>query len=133
MNCSEMRGRKPPATSLTNLPSICQEYTGTPWRRCTYADLYIRNTHTFSKAATIISLNACWARKHDVRRVITRTMTTTDQAIKSKSRGKRRFILFSILAGACSGFTLTDTAQDGYTATIRSLRVFYALVRNVRE
>lgn len=54
----------------------------------------------------------------------------TSKPTKNK---RRRLMILAAILGTASFFALTDSAQHSYAAAERSLRVAYALVRNVRE
>lgn len=53
--------------------------------------------------------------------------------INIKSKRRRRLLILAALLGATSAFAFTDTVQHSYKATVRSLRVVYALFRSVTE
>ena len=56
-----------------------------------------------------------------------------DPVPKFTDKRRRRLIVLTGLIGLASIFALTDTARHSYAATLRSLRVAYALVKSVRE
>jgi len=62
-----------------------------------------------------------------------RTRINDDRRSKPILKGMRRLMILTAILGAGSIFAFTDTARHSYTATKRSLRVLFALIRSVRE